>query len=100
MNTPGETKGETKRETKGETNANNPHSNSSNDENDTIVFTYLSTRLLHPVATDEPPPCELIAWWKIIFSYLGIKKMDQLKLQSTIQQTTQAIHEARDHFSC
>jgi len=51
-----------------------------NAENDSILA-YLSTRLLYPVAAGDTPPYEPIAWWKIIFSYLGIKKRAQLELR-------------------
>jgi len=54
--------------------------NSPNAENDSILA-YLSTRLIYPVAADDTPPYERIAWWKIIFSYLGIKKREQLELR-------------------
>ena len=41
----------------------------------------LSPFLVYPVAADDTPPYELIAWWKVIFSYLGIKKKEQLELR-------------------
>ena len=28
-----------------------------------LILAYLSTRLLHPVAADDTPPYERIAWW-------------------------------------
>jgi hypothetical protein len=48
---------------------------------DDSILTYLSTRLIYPVAADDTPPYERIAWWKIIFSYLGIKNREQLELR-------------------
>ena len=72
-----------KEETKGETNVNNPHPISDHSplvKNGPIVLTLLATKLLHPVAANEPPPYELIAWWKVIFSYLDIKQRDLLEL--------------------
>ena len=50
-------------------------------KNDPLVLTYLATKLLHPVAADDTPPYELIAWWKIIFSCLGLKSRDHLELR-------------------
>ena len=46
---------------------------SPNAENDSILA-FLAPFLVYPVAADDTPPYELIAWWKVIFSYLGIKK--------------------------
>ena len=45
-----------------------------NAENDSILA-FLAPFLVYPVATDDTPPYERIAWWKMIFSYLGIKKI-------------------------
>jgi hypothetical protein len=36
---------------------------------------------VYPVAADDTPPYERIAWWKFIFSCLGIKKQDHLQLR-------------------
>ena len=33
--------------------------------------TFLAPFLVYPVAAGDTPPYERIAWWKIIFSYLG-----------------------------
>ena len=63
-------KGETKTES----------TNSPNAENDSIL-SLLSPFLVYPVAANESPPYELIAWWKIIFSYLGVNKRAQLHLR-------------------
>ena len=73
-----------KEETKGETNVNNAHPISDhsplvkNGPNDLTLF---ATKLLHPVAAVDTPPYELIAWWKVIFSYLDIKQRDLLELR-------------------
>jgi len=53
---------------------------SPNAENDSNLA-LLSPFLVYPVAADDTPPYELIAWWKVIFSYLGIKKKEQLELR-------------------
>ena len=62
------TKGETKTEP----------TDSLNAENDSILA-YLSTRLIYPVAADDTPPYERIAWWKMIFSCLGLKDLGTLR---------------------
>jgi len=49
--------------------------------NDSILA-QLSTKLIHPVAADDALPYELIAWWKIIFACLALKKRHQLELRS------------------
>ena len=51
---------------------------SPNAKNDSILA-FLSPFLVYPVAADDTPPYERIAWWKFIFSCLGIKKQDHLQ---------------------
>ena len=51
-----------------------------NAENDSNLA-LLSPFLVYPVAADETPPYERIAWWKFIFSCLGLKKKDHLELR-------------------
>ena len=58
----------------------NNATNSLNAENDSILA-FLSPFLVYPVAADDTPPYERIAWWKIIFSCLGLKKREQLELR-------------------
>ena len=41
---------------------------------DDSILTYLSTRLIYPVAADDTPPYERIAWWKI--QMVGVVIMD------------------------
>jgi hypothetical protein len=53
---------------------------SPNAENDSILA-FLSPFLVYPVAADDTPPYERIAWWKIIFSCLDLKKKDHLELR-------------------
>ena len=91
MNSQGETKGEMKGETKGGTNVNNPRPEIPSDsplvKNDPpIVLTLLATKLVYPVAADDSPPYELIAWWKFIFSYLDINQRDLLELRWMCRQ--------------
>ena len=45
---------------------------SPNDENDSILA-FLSPFLVYPVAANDTPPYERIAWWKIIFSCLDLR---------------------------
>jgi hypothetical protein len=49
---------------------------SPNAENDSIL-----AKLVYPVAADDTPPYELIAWWKIIFSCLDLEKKEQQELR-------------------
>mgnify|MGYP001193972637 CR=1 FL=1 len=46
-----------------------------------MILANLSPFLVYPVAAGDTPPYERIAWWKIIFSYLGIKKKEQLEIR-------------------
>ena len=54
--------------------------NSPNAENDSILA-FLSPFLVYPVAAGDTPPYERIAWWKIIFSCLGLKKREHLEIR-------------------
>jgi len=51
---------------------------SPNAENDSILA-FLSPFLVYPVAADDTPPYERIAWWKMIFSCLGLKDLGTLR---------------------
>ena len=51
-----------------------------NAENDSILA-FLAPFLVYPVAADDTPPYERIAWWKSIFSCLDLKKKEQLELR-------------------